>query len=251
MEGRRSVRVPESLRPIELRKFRITATRRMNLTLVLPSGTKKCPIVIFSHGNPVPPRFYYYLAHAWGKAGIATLFIHHLPDGENVRRASAWPVRARDISKVIGLLGKVHRRLDRGRVAVAGHSHGAHAAAVVAGAELVLPRGRKLILRDGRVCAAVLISSPPTGTMGLRASSRERMGIPCLEIAGAREGRRGRSRNEILVAGATHESFIDAIQVDDQKRVISRPDRKVQRLTRKLTLDFLAGVFQTPTPKKH
>jgi len=243
MEGRRTVRVPESLK--------LTAKRRMKLTLVLPPGSKKCPVVVFSHGNPVPPHFYDYLARAWQKVGIATLFVHHLPDGGNVRRASAWPIRARDITRVIGLLGKVHGRLDRSRIAVAGHSHGAHAAAALAGAVLFLPKGRKLSLRDRRVCAAVLISSPRNGVMGLRASSRKRIVVPCLEMAGARESRRARSRSEILVAGATHESFIDATLVDDQMKIISRPDRKAQRLTRKLTTDFLVGVFQTPTPKKH
>jgi dienelactone hydrolase len=71
--------------------------------------------------------------------------------------------RVRDLSFALDAVlahEEYGKRIDRGRIAAAGHSYGANTAMLAAGAS-VLRDGRRLELRDPRVTAALLLSAPP------------------------------------------------------------------------------------------
>lgn len=242
------MRVPKMLKPLAIKAFRLSEGRRIDLTLFLPRGRSSCPVVIFSHGNPVPPRFYYYLARAWRRRGIATLFVSHLADGEDVRSPAQWPVRGHDLKRIIPVVGQIHPRLDPSRIAVAGHSHGAHTAAMLAGVPLVLPREgkrrkRKMTMRDPRVKAFIMISPPNPGMLGLRNTGWKQIRKPYLVLVGSRERHQGRYRSMVVIRGAAHSSFIDAMIFDDRGTLTGFQNRRILAETQEFTTGFLGSAL--------
>jgi predicted dienelactone hydrolase len=69
-------------------------------------------------------------------------------------------------------------------IAVAGHSFGAYAAQLLAGAEIDLPDGRTGRFREARVRAAVLLSAQGRNQQGLRDNSWNSMSGPVLTVTG-------------------------------------------------------------------
>jgi predicted dienelactone hydrolase len=139
----------------------------------------RLPLVVFSHGLGGSRAGYGHLGRHWAAQGIASLHVQHAgsdraiwtaggPLGLPERLRSAISAenavaRARDVSFAIDrLLGDpvLGARLDRERIAVAGHSFGANTALLVAGAGAATATA-PAALRDPRVRAAVLMSAPP------------------------------------------------------------------------------------------
>ncbi|MDB5802594.1 MAG: Platelet-activating factor acetylhydrolase plasma/intracellular isoform [Rhodocyclales bacterium] len=135
------------------------------------------PLVVFSHGMGGSRNGYSYLADDWASHGIASLHVQHVGSDRSLWQGAAvsvlWRVqeaagseeamaRALDVHFALDqiLASPYAMRIDKTRIAAAGHSYGANTSMLVAGAN-VIHDGKLLDLVDPRIKAAVLISSPP------------------------------------------------------------------------------------------
>jgi predicted dienelactone hydrolase len=152
--------------------------RSVPVRLYWPEGTKPVPLVVFSHGIGGSRRGYSYLGEYFAANGIASLHLQHVGSDRSLWTGSLLSLlgrlqdaaqerealeRVRDLSFALDKVlahEEYGKRIDRGRIAAAGHSYGANTAMLAAGAS-VLRDGRRLELRDPRVTAAVLLSAPP------------------------------------------------------------------------------------------
>jgi len=142
------------------------------------AGDKPVPLVVFSHGIGGSRRGYSYLGEHFASQGIASLHLQHVGSDRSLWRGNPFSLvgrlqnaaqarealeRVSDLSFALDqMLAHVEfgARVDRSRIAAAGHSYGANTAMLAAGA-LVERDGRKVSLRDARIKAAVLLSAPP------------------------------------------------------------------------------------------
>ena len=152
--------------------------RPVPVRLYWPQGAAQVPLVVFSHGIGGSRRGYSYLGEYFAANGMASLHLQHvgsdrslwagnpvslvlrLQDAAQEREALE---RVRDLSFALDRLlahDTFGARVDRRRIAAAGHSYGANTVMLAAGAS-VQRGGRALELRDPRVRAAVLLSAPP------------------------------------------------------------------------------------------
>jgi pimeloyl-ACP methyl ester carboxylesterase len=162
----------------ELDWFDAARQRAVPVRLYWPQGTKPVPLVVFSHGIGGSRRGYGYLGEHFAVNGIASLHLQHVGSDRSLWTGNLWSLvgRLQDAAQEREALERVHdfsfaldqllaheefgRRIDRRRIAAAGHSYGANTALLAAGAR-VQREGRRLELRDSRVKAAVLLSAPP------------------------------------------------------------------------------------------
>lgn len=172
------------------------------------------PIVLLSHGlgrsnNLSSLNGYAPLTNSWAAHGFVVIQPTHLDsrtlslDTDDPQDPPAWRTRAEDMSFILDHLDaieaavpQVHGRLDRSKVAVAGHSMGGHTASLLLGARLTDPRdGTEVNLADPRVTAGVLLSAPGRGGDALTAFTAEHysffstsdfstMTTPALVVAG-------------------------------------------------------------------
>lgn len=146
-----------------------------------PVTGDKLPVIVFSHGNGQSFRAYGPLADHWAAQGFAVVQPTHLDSRtlalakDDPRRPLLWRHRETDLVTVLDQLERLHEivpaiagRLDVGRVAVAGHSWGALAAATLLGATHPDPTsGGAVSIKDSRVCVGVLLAVPGTGGVNL------------------------------------------------------------------------------------
>jgi dienelactone hydrolase len=152
--------------------------RAVPVRLYWPEGSKPVPLVVFSHGIGGSRRGYSYLGEYFAANGIASLHLQHVGSDRSLWTGSMISLlgrlrvaaqerealeRVRDLSFALDAVlahEEYGKRIDRRRIAAAGHSYGANTAMLAAGAS-VLRDGRRLELRDPRVTAALLLSAPP------------------------------------------------------------------------------------------
>ncbi|WP_328958342.1 chlorophyllase [Kitasatospora purpeofusca] len=133
------IAVPAPGRGIELR-VKVTA----------PLSGRDLPVIVFSHGNAWSLDGYEPLVDRWAAAGFVVVQPTHLDSRRNgigwddPRFATIWRVRIADLHAVLDHLGDIllragdlETRVDRGRVAVVGHSWGAQTAGAVLGARVL------------------------------------------------------------------------------------------------------------------
>jgi predicted dienelactone hydrolase len=123
-----------------------------------------------------------------------------------------------------GMMPDFRGDLDRDSIGVAGHSLGAHTAQLIAGAEIARGRRSSAQLGDSRIKAALLLSAPGRGQMGLNEKSWEKVQIPLLVMTGSGDfsgrGQGSFSRLDpfqlsaqkqkygVYIEGANHFSFV-------------------------------------------
>lgn len=195
------------VRSIDLEWHDRARDRRVPVRLYLPdsgaadaTAPARVPLVVFSHGLGGSRAGYGHLGRHWAARGIASLHPQHAgsdraiwTDGdpralaERLRSAVSADnavARARDVSFAIDRVlddPALAARIDPSRIAVAGHSFGANTALLVAGARFATADGAAT-LRDPRVRAAVLMSTPP---FAARVDAREVLSgvtIPTLHL---------------------------------------------------------------------
>lgn len=198
------------------------------------------PLVVFSHGVGESLHSYDYLGRHWAGDGYAVLFVQHAGSDVDAvdwdavtpsllraaRDPETWVARAADLTFALDRLAghpEFAGRIDFSRIAVAGHSLGAHTALTLAGAGLDPGDGELRDLRDPRVTACLTLSPPAEGMLGFDAASWLGLRPPLLVAYGSLDtdiilkdatARRGvfdgalqSDRWLVVIDGIEHETF--------------------------------------------
>ncbi|MEU7145030.1 chlorophyllase [Nocardia sp. NPDC046473] len=140
------------------------------------------PIILLSHGqgpsnNLSSLNGYAPLVNFWAAHGFVVIQPTHLSsttlklDPNTPGAPLYWRSRAEDMHRILDQLDvleaavpALHGRLDRSKVAVAGHSMGGHTASLLLGARLIDPAdGTEVDLTEPRITAGVLLAAPGRG----------------------------------------------------------------------------------------
>lgn len=146
-----------------------------------PLSGDALPILIFSHGNGQSLYGYGPLVNHWAASGFTVINPTHLDSrmlamaADDARRPQLWRLREQDLLRLLDGLDTIEDsvpwlrgRLDRSRIAVAGHSWGAQTASMLLGARHPDPDdGATIDITDPRVKAGVLLAVPGTGGANL------------------------------------------------------------------------------------
>lgn len=147
-----------------------------------PTTGGELPILLLSHGHGPAHHLsslngYAPLANYWAAHGFVVIQPTHLNsrtlnlDPGDPEAPLYWRSRGADMKRLLDQLdqieaaiGQLAGRLDRDRVAVAGHSLGGHTASLLLGARLTDPRdGTEVDLSEPRIKAGVLLAAPGRG----------------------------------------------------------------------------------------
>ncbi|MFG2989711.1 alpha/beta hydrolase family protein [Streptomyces sp. NPDC048257] len=175
------------------------------------------PVILLSHGQGYSNHLssmngYAPLVDYWAANGFVVIQPTHLSSStlklapDTPGAPLYWRSRAEDMRRVLDRLDEIEAavpqlagRLDRGRVAVAGHSMGGHTAGLLLGARLTDPEdGTEVDLAEPRISAGVLLAAPGRGGDALVESMAEnlpflsttdfsRMATPTLVVAGDKD----------------------------------------------------------------
>ncbi|MGW2703813.1 alpha/beta hydrolase family protein [Streptomyces sp. NPDC001340] len=140
------------------------------------------PVILLSHGQGYSNHLsslngYAPLVNFWAAHGFVVIQPTHLSsrtltlDPDTPGAPLYWRSRAEDMSRILDRLDEIEAavpqlpgRLDRSKVAVAGHSMGGHTASLLLGARLTDPDdGKEVNLADPRIKAGVLLAAPGRG----------------------------------------------------------------------------------------
>ncbi|MET7704600.1 chlorophyllase [Micromonospora sp. NPDC005413] len=147
-----------------------------------PMTGSELPIILLSHGHGYSNNLsslngYSPLATFWAAHGFVVIQPTHLDsktlslDPTDPDAPLHWRSRAQDMTRILDQLDVIEAavpqllgRLDRSRVAVAGHSLGGHTASLLLGARLTDPHdGTEVNLAEPRIKAGVLLAAPGRG----------------------------------------------------------------------------------------
>ena len=189
----------------------------LQVRVSVPATGRDLPIVLLSHGHGASNNLsslngYGPLASYWAARGFVVIQPTHLSsatlrgvvDPNGPEGALFWRSRAEDMTRILDALDAVEEavpglrgRVDRGRVAVAGHSLGGMTAGMLLGERVTDADGTVVDLRDPRIAAGVIIAGPgnPTYLTGpardryptLRTLDFSAMAAPALVVVGDRD----------------------------------------------------------------
>jgi|694.fasta_scaffold15221_11 predicted dienelactone hydrolase len=256
--------------------------REIPLNIYYPRERNKYPILFFSHGAGGSRLSYDYLGRYWASHGYIAIHPTHIGSDSSllgkqrglgfqllkdiIDDPQQWQDRVQDISALIDSLPLLEQKvpvlagkLDRSSIGVAGHSFGAHTVMLLAGANLRLPNGAILNLKDERICAFLAISPQGTGRQGFDRHSWEMINRPMMLITGPEDrGLMGETAQwrqqsfdymalgdkcQILIQRASHFSF-----AEDQLGLVNRDrQRQVHSYVQDLSLAFWHTYLQ-PSP---
>ncbi|MGW7486372.1 alpha/beta hydrolase family protein [Streptomyces sp. NPDC054786] len=175
------------------------------------------PVILLSHGQGYSNHLsslngYAPLANFWAAHGFVVIQPTHLSsrtlrlDPDTPGAPLYWRSRAEDMKCILDQLDVIEAavpqllgRLDRSKVAVAGHSMGGHTASLLLGARLSDPHdGTEVNLAEPRIKAGVLLAAPGRGGDALSESTAENfafllttdfseMTTPALVVAGDKD----------------------------------------------------------------
>jgi predicted dienelactone hydrolase len=176
-----------------------------------PTVGRELPVIVFSHGFGWSADGYAPLADFWAAHGFVVIQPTHLDSRtlslppEDPRTPLIWRYRVEDLKRVLDQLDLLEAavpglggRLDRGRIAVAGHSWGGQTASMLLGARVLDPEGEPgEDMSDSRIKAGVLLATPGRGGAELSPFAAEHfpfmnpsfadMTTPALVVAGDRD----------------------------------------------------------------
>jgi predicted dienelactone hydrolase len=154
----------------------------LQVRISAPMTGSELPIILLSHGqgpsnNLSSLNGYAPLANFWAAYGFVVIQPTHLSsktlslDPGDPEAPLYWRSRAEDMIRILDQLDVIEAavpqlpgRLDRSKVAVAGHSMGGHTASLLLGARLTDPRdGTEVNLAEPRINAGVLLAAPGRG----------------------------------------------------------------------------------------
>jgi pimeloyl-ACP methyl ester carboxylesterase len=172
-----------------------------------PATGLELPIIVFSHGYGSSMNGYEPLVDFWSSHGFVVIQPTHLDSRtlqigpEDPRTPDIWQIRIQDIKRTLDHLDLIEAsvpglsgRLDKSRIAVAGHSWGGQTVSTLLGARVIGPDGSTVDLSDSRVKAGVLLATPGQGGADLTPFAAEHfsfmnpsfaaMTTPTLVVAG-------------------------------------------------------------------
>ncbi|MEU4226670.1 chlorophyllase [Nonomuraea sp. NPDC026600] len=176
-----------------------------------PAIGHELPIIVFSHGFGWSLDGYAPLVDFWAAHGFVVIQPTHLDSRtlslppDDPRTPLIWRFRVEDMKRVLdqldlleGSVPGLSGRLDRSRIAAAGHSWGGQTASMLLGARVLDPEGGTgEDLSDSRIKAGVLLATPGQGGADLTPFAAEHlpfmnpsfadMTTPALVIAGDRD----------------------------------------------------------------
>lgn len=197
-------------RPVDL-EIRVSA----------PATGTDLPVILLSHGHGPSRNLsslngYAPLAGPWAAQGFVVIQPTHLSSRTLSHRLAGdpdapffWRSRAEDMTHIIDRLDVIEAavpqlagRIDRGSIAVAGHSLGGFTASLLLGARLTDPASGKVAdLADARIKAGVLLAAPGRGGAALNGPMAKdlpffhtmdfsSMATPALVVAGDKDDSR-------------------------------------------------------------
>ncbi|WP_327706294.1 chlorophyllase [Streptomyces decoyicus] len=182
-----------------------------------PATGSDLPVILLSHGQGYSHHLsslngYAPLANFWAAHGFVVIQPTHLSsrtlslDPATPGAPLYWRSRAEDMKRILDGLDVIEAavpqlagRVDRSKVAVAGHSMGGHTASLLLGARLTDPHdGTEVDLAEPRIKAGVLLAAPGRGGDALTESVAENfsflattdfsaMTTPALVVAGDKD----------------------------------------------------------------
>lgn len=151
--------------------------RELEVRVSAPVTGRDLPIVVFAHGFSLSMRDYAPLADYWAGHGFVVIqptfldskLIGLAPD--DPRTPDIWRIRVQDMRNVVDNLDLIERsvpglagRLDRTRIAAAGHSYGAQTAGMLLGTRVRDADGEPgASMADPRFTVGVLLADPGDG----------------------------------------------------------------------------------------
>jgi predicted dienelactone hydrolase len=179
-----------SVSPVTLLASDRTVDLQMRISA--PTTGRDLPIILLSHGHGRSNHLsslngYGPLASFWAAHGFVVIQPTHLSskslslDPASPGGPLFWRSRIEDMTRILDQLEVIEAcvpqitgRLDRTRVAVAGHSMGGHTASMLLGARLTDPDdGTVIDLAEPRIKAGVLLAAPGNGGADLSAYAYE------------------------------------------------------------------------------
>lgn len=151
--------------------------RDLEYRVSAPGRGEGLPVILFSHGFGQSCYAYDPLAGYWAAQGFAVIQPDHLDSWrcglvpDDPRTPEFWRYREEDLVLLLDRMDEIEQaaphirgRIDRSKIAVAGHSWGAQTASMLLGATHPDPKdGRIVRLADSRVKAGILLCIPGTG----------------------------------------------------------------------------------------
>ncbi|MET7910075.1 alpha/beta hydrolase family protein [Streptomyces avermitilis] len=189
----------------------------LEMRVSAPVTGSDLPVILLSHGQGYSNNLsslngYAPLANFWAAHGFVVIQPTHLSsrtlslDPDTPGAPLYWRSRAEDMKRILDQLDVIEAavpqlrgRLDRSKVAVAGHSMGGHTASLLLGARLTDPLdGTEVNLAEPRIKAGVLLAAPGRGGDALTESVAEslsfllttdfsKMTTPTLVVAGDKD----------------------------------------------------------------
>ncbi|MEU9469212.1 chlorophyllase [Streptomyces avermitilis] len=189
----------------------------LEIRVSAPVTGNDLPVILLSHGQGYSNHLsslngYAPLVNFWAAHGFVVIQPTHLSsrtlslDPDTPGAPLYWRSRAEDMQRILDQLDVIETavpqlrgRLDRSRVAVAGHSMGGHTASLLLGARLTDPHdGTEVNLAEPRIKVGVLLAAPGRGGDALTESVAEnysfflttdfsKMTTPTLVVAGDKD----------------------------------------------------------------
>ncbi|MFI7704321.1 alpha/beta hydrolase family protein [Nonomuraea sp. NPDC049480] len=142
-----------------------------------PATGDELPVIVFSHGFGGSLDSYAPLVDFWVARGFVVVQPTHLDSRtlnvtpDDPRHPQIWRFRVEDLTRIVDQLDLIEAslaglagRLDRSRIAAAGHSWGAQTASMLLGARVLDAEGVPgEDMSDPRIKAGVLLAVPGTG----------------------------------------------------------------------------------------
>ena len=164
----------------------------LQMRVSAPTIGRDLPIILLSHGqgssnNLSSLNGYAPLASFWAAHGFIVIQPTHQSskslslDPQIPGAPLFWRSRVEDMKQILDQLDQIEAcvpaiqgRLDRSRIAVAGHSMGGHTASMLLGARLTDPEDGAIVdLAEPRIKAGVLLAAPGSGGADLSAFAAE------------------------------------------------------------------------------
>jgi fermentation-respiration switch protein FrsA (DUF1100 family) len=164
----------------------------LQMRVSAPVTGRELPIILLSHGhgnsnNLSSLNGYGPLANFWAAHGFVVIQPTHLDsktlslDPNGPEGPLFWRSRVEDMKRILDQLDLIEAsvpelsgRLDRSRIAAAGHSLGGYTTSMLLGARLTDPKdGTEVDMADSRIKAGVLLAAPGRGDADLSAFAAE------------------------------------------------------------------------------